>query len=78
MAGIRKIFGVGVFGGLVQRRGVDVNVPEIGSRGGIYCFGGIWGFYAVLRREFFGGNLKLVILEFLGGGLTWVGRRGAS
>jgi hypothetical protein len=31
-----------------QRRGVHVNVPEIGSRDGETCFGGIFRFYAEL------------------------------
>jgi hypothetical protein len=35
-----------------QRRGAHVSVPEIGSRDEVFCFGGIWGVYAVLRREF--------------------------
>jgi hypothetical protein len=39
-----------------QRRGAHVNVPEIGSRVGVYCIGGILGFYAELRREFNRGN----------------------
>jgi hypothetical protein len=49
------------FWDLVQRRGVDVNTPKIGSRDGEKCSGGIWGFYAELRRESFGGNLNLAI-----------------
>jgi hypothetical protein len=52
------IFGAG------QRRGAHVSVPKIGSRAALLCFGGILGFYAVLRREYFGGNLNL---EFFGG-----------
>jgi hypothetical protein len=43
-----KDFWVLVFLGLVQRRGTDVNIPEIGSRGDVLCFGGIYGFYAEL------------------------------
>jgi hypothetical protein len=60
----------------LQRRGTHVNVPEIGSRGEEKCFGGISGIYAVLRREFGWGNLDLVNLGFLSGGLTWGWRRG--
>jgi hypothetical protein len=40
-----------VFWGNGRRRGVHVNVPEIGSRVGYLCFWGNLGFYAVLRRE---------------------------
>jgi hypothetical protein len=47
------------FWGKVQRRGVHVNTPKRGSRGEEICFGGIWGFYAELRREFNRGNLNL-------------------
>jgi hypothetical protein len=62
----------------IQRRGTDVNVPEIGSRGVLLCFGGILGIYADLRREFNLGNLSLGVLRI------WVGfhvallRRGDS
>jgi hypothetical protein len=49
----------------VQRRGVHVNIPEIGSRDGGICFGGILWFYAVLRRECFGRNLDLGFFWFL-------------
>jgi hypothetical protein len=51
--------------GQVQRRGTHVNVPEIGSRVGVYCFGGNLGIYADLRREFIWRNLKLVFFEVL-------------
>jgi hypothetical protein len=51
-AGIERKFWVGIFLGVVQRRGGRVNTPEIGSRDGEICFGGIMGFYAELRREF--------------------------
>jgi hypothetical protein len=44
---------------VVQRRGVHVNTPKRGSRDGVFCFGGIWGVYAELRRDFNWGNLKL-------------------
>jgi hypothetical protein len=50
-----------------QRRGTHVSVPKIGSRAALLCFGGILGFYAVLRREYFGGNLNLVVFSVLGG-----------
>jgi hypothetical protein len=36
------------FGNAVQRRGVHVFPPEIGSRDGGIVFGGIQGFYADL------------------------------
>jgi hypothetical protein len=57
--------------GKIQRRGGRVNIPEIGSRVGVFVFGGIFGIYAVLRREFNWRNLKLVNLGFLSGRLTW-------
>jgi hypothetical protein len=50
---------VWVFEGNLWRRGVDVNIPEIGSRGARNCFGGIQRFYAELRRELFWGNWNL-------------------
>jgi hypothetical protein len=46
-----------------QRRGTHVSTLEIGSRGANKCFGGIYGFYADLRREIDWRNLKL---EFFG------------
>jgi hypothetical protein len=49
-----------------QRRGAHVSVPEIGSRAALFCFGGILGSYADLRREFEWGNLKLGFFEGLG------------
>jgi hypothetical protein len=61
-----KVFwGLGILGA-GQRRGVHVNIPEIGSRVGVFCFGGILGFYAELRRELVWGNLKLGFFEVLG------------
>jgi hypothetical protein len=51
-----KFLRFGIFEKRVQRRGADVSVPEIGSRGALLCFGGILGFYAVLRRDLFWGN----------------------
>jgi hypothetical protein len=50
-----------------QRRGAHVSVPKIGSRAALLCFGGIWGVHADLRREFWWGNLDLVIFGLLGG-----------
>jgi hypothetical protein len=41
LAGIGMIFGVGIFGDTIQRRGAHVNILEIGSRGDVKCFGGI-------------------------------------
>jgi hypothetical protein len=41
MEGIQKVSRIGIFGEGVQRRGVHVNTPEIGSRVGEICFGGI-------------------------------------
>jgi hypothetical protein len=55
------------FFGAGQRRGVHVNAPEIGSRDGDLCIGGIWGSHADLRREFNWRNLVLVIFEVLTG-----------
>jgi hypothetical protein len=62
--GFNWIFGWD-FWNVVQRRGVHVNIPEIGSRDGGICFGGILWFYAVLRRECFGRNLDLGFFWFL-------------
>jgi hypothetical protein len=53
------------FGKAVQRRGVHVNIPEIGSRDGEFSFGGIWGFCAELRREYNWGNFILVFFRVL-------------
>jgi hypothetical protein len=44
-----------------------VSVPKIGSRVGVFCFGGIFGFYADLRREYIWRNLNWVVLGVLGG-----------
>jgi hypothetical protein len=49
---------------VVQRRGGGVNTPEIGSRDGINCFGGISGFHAELRREIKWGNFIWWFLGF--------------
>jgi hypothetical protein len=51
-------FGFWNLGERVQRRGADVSTPEIGSRGAVFCFGGISGVYADLRRELDWGNLE--------------------
>jgi hypothetical protein len=50
--------GIGFFRGQVQRRGTHVSTPKIGSRGDVFCFGGILGFHADLRREIKRGNFK--------------------
>jgi hypothetical protein len=55
------------FGGRVQRRGVHVNILEIGSRGDAFCIGGIFGFHADLRRELDWGNWELVFFGVLVG-----------
>jgi hypothetical protein len=49
-----------------QRRGTHVSVPKIGSRDGLFCFGGIWGVYADLRRELNWRNLKLGFFGVVG------------
>jgi hypothetical protein len=55
------------FSKAVQRRGTRENTPEIGSRVGEKCFGGIWGNHAELRRDLFWGNLIWVIFWVLAG-----------
>jgi hypothetical protein len=50
-----------------QRRGVHVRTLKIGSRGAVFCFGGIWEFHAELRRECVWGNLDLVFFGVLVG-----------
>jgi hypothetical protein len=45
--------------GKVRTRGTHVNVPKIGSRVGVLCFGGILGICAELRRELVWGNFNL-------------------
>jgi hypothetical protein len=47
-----------------------VSTPKIGSRGELFCFGGILGFHADLRRELIWRNLDLVFFGILG----WVPR----
>jgi hypothetical protein len=54
---IGNFLGIEFLEGVVQRRGVHVNIPERGSRVGVFMFGGIYEIYAVLRREIFWGNL---------------------
>jgi hypothetical protein len=66
------------FWDLVQRRGVDVNTPEKGSRGNVFCFGGIYGFYAELRREIIWGNLDLLFFGFLAGDPRGDGEEGGN
>jgi hypothetical protein len=61
-----KVFGIWEFLGVGQRRGADVSLLKIGSRGELFCFGGILGFYADLRREFGWRNLDLMVFWFLG------------
>jgi hypothetical protein len=68
--------GIGIFEGQVQRRGVHVNTPKIGSRVGELCLEEFYWFYAVLRRESIWGNFNLVNLGFLSGGLTWACEEG--
>jgi hypothetical protein len=55
------------FLGELQRRGVHVSTPEIGSRGEEKCSGGTWGFHAELRRESCWGNLIWVFFGVVGG-----------
>jgi hypothetical protein len=62
---VGKIFGVWNFLGVRQRRGAHVSTPEIGSRGEVFCSGGILGFCAELRRESEWGNFIWGFLRFL-------------
>jgi hypothetical protein len=55
------------FWGNLSRRGADVSVPKIGSRGAVFVFGGIYGFHADLRRDLIWGNWELGIFGGLGG-----------
>jgi hypothetical protein len=57
-----------IFGESLQRRGTHVSTPKNGSRGDGNCFGGILGFCAELRREFFWGNLGLMFFGGFGSG----------
>jgi hypothetical protein len=52
----------------LQRRGVHVKPPKIGSRGGVFVHRRNLRFHAVLRREFSWGVLFSVIFGILGGG----------
>jgi hypothetical protein len=61
------------FFGAGQRRGTDVSVPKIGSRGRVFYIGGILRFCAELRRELGWGNFSLDFFE----GLV-VGPRGGT
>jgi hypothetical protein len=67
MNGNWNFLGIGFFGTQVQRRGVHVNIPKIGSRVGAFCFGENLGFCAELRRELRGGNWNLGTFWGLGG-----------
>jgi hypothetical protein len=68
MVGNGRGFLAGFFEGKVRRRGTHVNIPKIGSRVGVFVFGGIYGFCAELRREFVWGNLNLGFFGVLGVG----------
>jgi hypothetical protein len=65
--GIRKVLDDWDFWGNFWRRGVHVNTPKIGSRGGRNCLGEFLEIYAVLRRECFWGNSDLGFLKVLFG-----------
>jgi hypothetical protein len=67
LMGIGLIFGVLRFWGKIQRRGGRVNTLKIGSRGGVLGFGGIWEFYAVLRRDLIWGLRFTLFLGVVGG-----------
>jgi hypothetical protein len=69
------IFGIW---GKVRTRGTHVNTAEIGSRGAVFCFGGILGIYAELRRELVGRSLDLIVFWSLGGVSTWGGEEGGQ
>jgi hypothetical protein len=60
-------FGFWNFWGNFWRRGAHVNTPKIGSRGEENCLGEFWGVYAVLRREFVEGELRLRVFRVLVG-----------
>jgi hypothetical protein len=65
--GIWNVLRNWIFWGNRQRRGVHVRTLEKGSRGAVFCFGGIWEFHAELRRECDWGNLDLVFFGVLVG-----------
>jgi hypothetical protein len=67
---------IGFLKGTVQRRGAHVNTLKTGSRGEDFCFGGISGVYAKLRRECVWGNFDLGVFVFLGGCSREVGEEG--
>jgi hypothetical protein len=69
VTGIWKIWGK------VRRRGGRVSIPEIGSRGDVFVFGGILGFCAELRRELGKEEFKIWCL---GGVLRREGGRGGN
>jgi hypothetical protein len=64
--GWKDFWGLGFFGA-GQRRGARVSPLKIGSRDGEIVFGGIYGFYAVLRRELRRGNWVLLFFGILAG-----------
>jgi hypothetical protein len=53
-----------------------VRTPKIGSRGALFCFGGIWGFHADLRRELCWGICDLGFFEGLFGFSRGTGEEG--
>jgi hypothetical protein len=61
---LNQFLGFGFLKG-VQRRGVHVSPPKIGSRDGQMCFGGILRIHADLRRELDWGNLNWDFFEGL-------------
>jgi hypothetical protein len=67
MQGFGLGFGFWNFWRNFWRRGVHVNIPEKGSRGGEKCLEEFGGVYAVLRRKFDWGNLNLGFFEILFG-----------
>jgi hypothetical protein len=71
-------FGFWKFWGNFWRRGAHVNTPKIGSRGEENCLGEFGGVYAVLRREFVEGELRLRVFRVLVGGPREVGEEGGQ
>jgi hypothetical protein len=55
-----------------------VRTPKIGSRGALFCFGGIWGFHADLRRELVWGIWDLGVFEVLFGFPRGTGEEGGA
>jgi hypothetical protein len=78
MGEIGKDFWDWIFEEEFQRRGAHVSIPKIGSRDGQKCFGGIMGFHADLRREYFWGNLDLGFLGVLLVGPREAGEEGGQ